>query len=305
LGYLIPQKKVERMNLPSFFQFSESQGFPFKVIDFDLPLEKQGPFDLIIIKVLSEIVENDPRLAEYHTYFKNHPKMILVDSIEAQKSTLDRDSMSSLLSKVQDDLPKEMKVRNPRHLHVDKEAAVYDTSKFSFPVVCKTNLAGGIDTAHKMGLVFNEKGLHDFPPPFVAQEFFNHNGAVFKIFVIGDYIYSVKRKSIPNVGEGGDETLFFDSQHPLAAQLEKLKKLDSSKSDQELFDETPDVPKAVLQSISKGITKRFGLTLFGFDVLHSVTGEYGVIDVNYFPGYIGVENFNQKLFDYIKSRIPK
>jgi hypothetical protein len=50
-----------------------------------------------------------------------------------------------------------------------------------------------------MGIVFNEKGLHDFQPPFLVQEFYNHNATIFKVFVVGDVTYVQKRKSLPNV----------------------------------------------------------------------------------------------------------
>lgn len=52
-----------------------------------------------------------------------------------------------------------------------------------------------------MGVVFNEAGLHDFEPPFVAQEFYNHNATIFKIFVLGDSIDCIRRKSVPNVNK--------------------------------------------------------------------------------------------------------
>ena len=50
-----------------------------------------------------------------------------------------------------------------------------------------------------MGVIFNEKGLSHFTLPVMAQEFYNHNSTIFKVFVIGDWFQIVKRKSLPNL----------------------------------------------------------------------------------------------------------
>jgi hypothetical protein len=70
-------------------------------------------------------------------------------------------------------------------------------------VVCKTLEAGGSSAAHKIGIIFHESALHNdgFEPPFFLQEFFNHNNAIYKVFVIGDFHHVVKRPSVPNVGK--------------------------------------------------------------------------------------------------------
>lgn len=129
--------------------------------------------------------------------------------------------MGRLFKEAELKLKDEMKVHNPRHLFVQTSAPIYDLKGIQFPVgnfillqfldhffhfffsnsVCKSNVAGGSSAAHKMGIVFNEKGLHQFTPPFVAQEFYNHNNVIFKVFVIGDTYQVVKRKSLPNLPE--------------------------------------------------------------------------------------------------------
>jgi len=44
--------------------------------------------------------------------------------------------------------------------------------------------------------------------------------------------------------------------------------------------------------------------LFGFDVITRCDSQtHSIIDINYFPGYIGVEDFNKKLFDLLISQI--
>jgi hypothetical protein len=51
-----------------------------------------------------------------------------------------------------------------------------------------------------MGVAFDEKGIHSFKPPILVQEYYNHNAAIFKVFVVGDFSFIVKRKSLPNLG---------------------------------------------------------------------------------------------------------
>ena len=121
-----------------------------------------------------------------------------------------------------------------------------------------------------MGLVFNERGLHDFQLPIIAQEFFNHNATIFKVFVVGDSISLVKRPSIPNVNISesnnkqcifvqvflDQQTVFFDSQHPLGPQLAQLK-IVSEKTQEQLMEEAKEPSEQVLKQFAKAINTIF------------------------------------------------
>lgn len=59
-----------------------------------------------------------------------------------------------------------------------------------------------------MTLVFNEEGLGDVRGPCLLQSFVNHDAALFKVFVVGDAHFVVRRPSLKNFprgqsGEGG------------------------------------------------------------------------------------------------------
>jgi len=46
------------------------------------------------------------------------------------------------------------------------------------------------------------------------------------------------------------------------------------------------------------------LNLFGFDVITDAkTGYHSIIDLNYFPGYVGVENLDQIILDFLESKV--
>jgi inositol-1,3,4-trisphosphate 5/6-kinase/inositol-tetrakisphosphate 1-kinase len=125
--------------------------------------------------------------------------VIQLDPLEGQASTLDRDLMSKLLFKVESDINGTFPIHNPLHKLFSVETKQFDLDSLHFPLICKVNQAGGHERAHKMGIVFEEKGIHEFSTPIVAQEFFNHDGVLWKVFVVGNSFTAVKKKSIPNL----------------------------------------------------------------------------------------------------------
>jgi inositol-1,3,4-trisphosphate 5/6-kinase / inositol-tetrakisphosphate 1-kinase len=57
-----------------------------------------------------------------------------------------------------------------------------------------------------------------------------------------------------------------------------------------------------IEEITKILKKEFHLSLFGFDILiEKETNDYFIVDINYFPGYKNVENFDEKLLKYLKE----
>ena len=58
--------------------------------------------------------------------------------------------------------------------------------------------------SHEMFLVFNEDGLKKLKTPIVMQEFVNHYGVVFKVYVVGEHIKCVKRRSLRDKCEEGN-----------------------------------------------------------------------------------------------------
>ena len=53
----------------------------------------------------------------------------------------------------------------------------------------------------------------------------------------------------------------------------------------------------MVNKIAHTVQNLFELNLVGIDIIIDwTTGDYAVIDVNYFPGYEGVTDFSQELF---------
>lgn len=74
-------------------------------------------------------------------------------------------------------------------------------NELKFPVIAKPLLANASADSHKMSLVLNNNGLKELEPPFILQEFENHGGVIFKVYVAGKYVKCVKRNSLPDISE--------------------------------------------------------------------------------------------------------
>ena len=108
----------------------------------------------------------------------------------------------------------------PRQVVVDGDAdevtAALWASGLDFPVLAKSLLADGSESSHALALVHDQHGLHrlasgDVPglrPPCVLQEFVDHGGSLFKVYVVGDAVTTARRRSLPDLRgcvEGGVE----------------------------------------------------------------------------------------------------
>jgi len=149
-----------------------------------------------------------------------------------------------------------------------------------------------------MGIIFKESDLHGFATPFIVQEFINHNATIFKVFVIGEFVSTVRRKSLRNVKPSEEEALYFDSQEPFPPHL--------TIEEAELH-KLPQPPMDTLKAIAQKIRSSLGLSLVGFDIIHNIdTNCYACVDINYFPGYSGVKDvFNVFLYHFQRALANK
>lgn len=161
-------------------------------------------------------------------------------------------------------------------------------------MLAKTVRACGAADAHLMSVAFSEKGLHqpELRAPLIVQEYLNHGAIIWKAFVIGDYVTVVARPSLCDLTPDAQRAnISFNSQKGVPPEL-----LASAPGN------APQPPQHVLQAMAKWLRARTGMSLFGFDVVshQPVAGKtaYGVIDINYFPGYSGVPDFNTRLLQH-------
>ena len=110
------------------------------------------------------------------------------------------------------------------------------------------------------------------------------------MYVLGDKIQIGQRQSLPNLTNKGIEEshFYFDSQisfkdNPDFAKLSK-------------GFESLEIDEDIVQYLSGELNKKLKLSLFGFDLIREAkTGDYYLIDLNYFPGYTGFKDFKESL----------
>lgn len=180
-------------------------------------------------------------------------------------------------------------------------------------------------------MVGNEEGLDLVPTPVVLQEFYNHDGVLFKVYVLGDHIQVFRRNSLPNLGPNV-RNLVFDSQQPYPSGRdfgtdEGVEAGDGSGSSLQDLEEDRD-PKTPIKNGEDGgccggkqigvaprvsvdqirlaasqLSEAFQLEIFGFDVIvDKATGDLVVVDVNYFPSFKEIPDFPALLRAFLRRK---
>lgn len=301
VGYALAEKKQRSFVQPSLVAHAKSKGVNLVSIDINKSLEEQGPFDAIIHKLSGE--DWTKELREYEL---RHPGVIVVDAPEAIEKLHNRISMLQAVAQLQISegratcgIPKQVVVENNETLTDDRMMA-----ELNFPVIAKPLVADGSAKSHAMFLIFNVQGLTKLKPPklkppMVLQEFVNHGGVIFKVYVAGKYIKCVRRKSLPDVHEdqmqSTEAPLSFSQISNMAAAGQSGAAMDENLSKAEL------PPANFIADMANGLRKALGLRLFNFDVIRDVKAgdHYYVIDINYFPGYAKMPAYESVLTDFL------
>lgn len=219
-------------------------------------------------------------------YLARNSSIIVIDPLPNVYQLLDRYKCYTLIQKLHQ---QKFNVFIPNFCEItehepDKIKVQLEKANVSYPFICKPIVGHGT-LAHDMLIVFNEKSLKDCKPPSVAQSFVNHNGVLYKIFVVGDAIHICERPSLKNFNASeGQDTIFFDS--TLISKVGGKNSLTVLDPEDEKKEKIPPDTE-VLKRVGQDLREVFGLDLFGVDiVIESTTGRYAVIDVNSFPGLL-------------------
>lgn len=156
--------------------------------------------------------------------------------------------------------------------------------QLKFPVIVKSLIGTESPTAHSMALVFDAAAIEQLGnhvlPPYVLQEFINHNATCHKVFMVGERFAVVSRGSLRNMTPSPDNApILFNSQEPLFKNATKAQV-------------KPDIE--CITKLRDAIRHQLGLEMVGFDVIFdAVTGAPSIIDINYFPGYDGFPQYHE------------
>ena len=85
--------------------------------------------------------------------------------------------------------------------------AQVDAASLRFPLLAKSMRADGSSDSHKVAIIHDQDGLAcvvqgavpGLKPPCVIQEYVNHGGCLFKVYVVGDDVTMTRRKSLPDL----------------------------------------------------------------------------------------------------------
>jgi ribosomal protein S6--L-glutamate ligase len=123
----------------------------------------------------------------------------------------------------------------------------------------------GIRIVHDAAELHAAAAAGDYP--MIVQEYIPGPGEDLKVYVVGEQVFAVAKPF--------SETSFAVAGRPVPVE--------------------PEVRDAALRTGAA-----LGLGLFGLDIIESDDGPF-VVDVNYFPGYKGVEDAGAMIADYIDS----
>ncbi|GMN52416.1 hypothetical protein TIFTF001_021559 [Ficus carica] len=221
---------------------------------------------------------------ELKDFRQKHPEVTVLDPPKAIQHLHNRQSM---LQDVADlDLSDyHGKVGIPRQLVITKDPSSIpiEVTKagLRLPLVAKPLIVDGTAKSHELFLAYDQFSLQELVPPLVLQEFVNHGGVLFKVYIVGESIKVVRRFSLPDVTK---------CELAKVAGLFRFPRVSCAAATADEADLDPSIaelpPRPLLERLAEELRRRLGLRLFNIDMIRELgTGDvFYVIDINYFPG---------------------
>ncbi|KAL9682950.1 hypothetical protein QQ045_014762 [Rhodiola kirilowii] len=297
VGYALTSKKTKSFLQPKLERLARNKGILFVPIDPKSSLSEQGPFDIILHKLTGkewrQILED---------YREAHPEVTVLDPPDAIQHLRNRQSMlqdvadinlSSSYGRV--GVPKQLVVTS------DDASSIPDAvtnAGLKLPIVAKPLLADGSSKSHELSIAYDPESLQKLEPPFVLQEFVNHGGVMFKVYIIGEAIKVVRRFSLPDVTKR--ELMKNSGVFPVP----RVSCAAASAEDADLDPRVAEIPPyPLLERLAKELRPRLGLHLFNLDIIRDLGNpdRYYVIDINYFPGYGKMPEYEYMFTDFFLS----
>ncbi|MCL7049654.1 hypothetical protein MKW94_023154 [Papaver nudicaule] len=313
IGYALAPKKQKSFIQDSLVNQSKERGIDLIKIDSDKLLTDQGPFDCILHKLSGE-----NWVHQLHDYVVKNPNVLIIDSPNEIEILHNRISMLQVVSDLvvicnnnQNDgtsttntaaatfgIPKQMVIHDVDSL---MDRCGMEAHGLKFPVIAKPLVADGSAKSHKMALVYNREGLSKLKPQIVLQEFVNHGGVIFKVYVVGDYVKCVKRKSLPDISE--EQLVGISKEGTMSFSQVSNMTTENRAGGGNYYDHIEDAvmpPENLITDIARGLRQSMRLHLFNFDVIRDsrIGDHYLVIDINYFPGYAKMPCYESVLTDF-------
>jgi len=335
VGIAIIEDTRVKLQLPKRLEeHNKDASIIFSVIDMERDLQEQGPFDVIIHKVLEwynfgEDIGSEKLLKLSKLSLENESSIKFLDPIEETLKLADRCLAMDILVAASNFSVNGITVFVPPFTFIPEPVDTQNTTdhintilsskEIKFPIISKPPICRCDVEAHDMSIMFNRESLIDIKTPVVVQQFIDHGSLLYKVAVVGDSFYVCERPSVKNLAEvnfGSTSTIYFDSMtvsksdrycpelhdvNPLEqtyrTSVVKEEELPEKDRKGDLLDE------AVVKELVRRIRQHVKLSLFGVDIIiDSKTHNYGLIDLNYLPSFKGIlSQFSCDLYTMLKS----
>ncbi|EYU36415.1 hypothetical protein MIMGU_mgv1a009474mg [Erythranthe guttata] len=292
VGYALTSKKIKSFLQPKFERLARNKGILFVAIDQSRPLSDQGPFDIVLHKLSGKEWR---RVLE--DYRNAHPEVTVLDPPDAIQQVYNRQSMLQDVADLNLSDPYGT-VGVPKQLVIEKDPSsihrAVNKAGLRLPLVAKPLVA----KSHELSLAYDEFSLQKLEPPLVLQEFINHGGVLFKVYIVGEAIKVVRRFSLPDVSNANYQRVWVYRFLECLVLLHLL-----TKHTRSLCCELP--PRPLLERLARELRRRLGLRLFNLDIIreHGSRDRYYVIDINYFPGYGKMPEYEHIFTDFLLSLV--
>lgn len=294
VGYALTTKKKQSFMQPKLELIARDKGIVFVPIDQNRPLADQGPFDIVLHKLLGN--EWSQLLEDYRL---KHPDVMVLDPPYAIQCVRNRQSMLEDVAAL--DLADSYgKVCVPKQLVINKDPmsipAEVAKAGLKLPLVSKPLFVDGSAKSHELFLAYDNVSLSKLEPPLVLQEFVNHGGVMFKVYVVGNAIKVVRRFSLPDVCK---REL---SKYAGVFQFPRVSCAAASADEADLDPGVAELPpRPMLERLVGELRHRMGLQLFNIDIIreHGTKDLFYVIDINYFPGYGKMPEYEHIFTDFL------
>lgn len=303
VGYALEPKKVDTLIQPSFMHYAKQHAIDLIQIDLTIPLSQQGPFHCIIHKLHTQNWKN-----QLHEFSTKHPNTVIIDPPELIDRLHNRITMLESVAQLELSIENENATVEIPNQVVVKEPKLFDFGSIEeqglrFPFIAKPLEANGTADSHNLFLVFDRDGVNSLDNnPMVLQEFVNHGGVIFKIYVAGKHFNCVKRKSLNDISEEKLRTI--KGSVPFS-QISNLGEGDGGGSS--VVDKAEMPPQSLIAELARVLRERLGLNLFNIDVIRDGKnpGRYLVIDINYFPGYAKLPSYEEFFTNFLMDVVQQ
>ena len=218
VGCVMKPSRQQALTKQGMLPFLPTDGVFFLPVDVNLPLPA-SLFDIIdlLLHKPTDFLERKPdaplgAVPDYSSSLLSciarFPPSCVIDPLPTLSPVLDRAQMAAILDTACTAARKlAMPVRTPAWHPVDKFSpevlrAASSSSGVSTPCVVKPIVACGVEESHRMAFILHPSGLQsdlDVPLPAILQEYIDHSSTLWKVYVAGNQVYTVQKRSTPDL----------------------------------------------------------------------------------------------------------